>query len=182
MERIDDPARAEDKVLSDMRALVSKVRALAAADLDNVREEIGRLREIRSAVYEDLNQIQHEYLILRGLLWVMRNGFGSGVAWEWNPRQTGNGREPDLRGSVDGRIVVSAEGSASENPVGTIDTRMRKTLEKLGEMGGQKFYFVCSDAMACRARTKIARATSRITVVQILGNLLPTDEPSMLVP
>jgi hypothetical protein len=34
------------------------------------------------------------------------NGFDSKVVWEWDPRQTGNGIEPDLRGSVDGAILV----------------------------------------------------------------------------
>jgi hypothetical protein len=30
---------------------------------------IVQVREIRSSVYEDVNQIQHEYLLLRGLEW-----------------------------------------------------------------------------------------------------------------
>ena len=167
MERIDEMRRAEEKVLRDMRNVISKIRGLAAQDLNNVQEGIGKLREIRSAVYEDLNQIQHEYLILRGLQWLIAKGFGSEMEWEWNPRQTGSGNEPDLRGSANGKILVSAEASASENPVGTIDSRMKKTLEKLSRMEGQKFYFVCTPAMAQRARTKVQTAKSPISVVQV---------------
>jgi len=167
MGRIDDPAKAEEKVLGDMRNVISKIRRLSAQDLNDVHEGIAKLREIRSAIYEDLNQIQHEHLILQGLHWLLVNGFDSKMTWDWNPRQTGSGKEPDLRGSVNGRILVSAEASASENPVGTIDTRMRETLEKLSQMEGQKFYFVRTDGMANRARTKIGKANWQIRVVPL---------------
>jgi len=38
---------------------------------------IVQLREIRSSVYEDVNQIQHEYLLLRGHERLLDNGFDS---------------------------------------------------------------------------------------------------------
>jgi hypothetical protein len=167
MERIEDAAEAEAKVLRDMQEIVLKIRRLSALDVEDVRYGIAQLREIRSSVYEDLNQIQHEYLLLRGLAWLLENGFGSNVEWEWNPRQTGSGNEPDLRGSVTGRIVVSAEASTSENPVGTIDCRMKDTLEKLSQMEGQKFYFVCTSGMALRAETKTRKANWLIKVVRV---------------
>jgi hypothetical protein len=167
MERIEDAAEAEAKVLRDMQEIVLKIRRLSALDVKDVRYGIAQLREIRSSVYEDLNQIQHEYLLLRGLAWLLENGFGSNVEWEWNPRQTGSGNEPDLRGSVNGRIVVSAEASTSENPVGTIDCRMKDTLEKLSQMEGQKFYFVCTSGMALRAETKTRKANRLIEVVRV---------------
>src|SRR5882762_7554049 len=108
MERIEDAARAEAKVLRDMQEIVSNIRRFSALDVKDVRGGIAQLREVRSSVYEDLNQIQHEYMLLRGLRWLLKNGFDSKVEWEWNPRQTGTGSEPDLRGSVNGRILVSA--------------------------------------------------------------------------
>jgi hypothetical protein len=95
--------------------------------------------------------------LLRGLEWLLDNGFDSKVVWEWNPRQTGSGIEPDLRGSVDVTILVSAEASTSENPLGMVDSRMKDTLEKLSRMEGQKFYFVGTAGMAMRAGTKTAR-------------------------
>lgn len=166
MQGIDDLSKAEGKILQDIRNFVSNIRGLTTQDFIDVREGIERLRVIRSAVYEDLNQIQHECLILQGLQWLIANGFGE-IAWEWNPRQTGGGSEPDLRGSANGKILVSAEASASENPIGTIDSRMKGTLGKLGRMEGQKFYFVRTDVMACRARTKITKAGYPIKVVQV---------------
>jgi hypothetical protein len=167
MERIDEPRMAEEKVLRDMRKVILKLRELVAQDLNNVQEGSGKLRDIRSAVSEDLNQIQHEYLILRGLEWLIAKEFGPEMEWEWNPRQTGSGNEPDLRGSANGKIVVSAEASASEKPVGTIDSRIKETLEKLSRMEGEKFYFVCTHLMAQRARTKVDKARCPIKVVQV---------------
>ena len=140
---------------------------MSAKDVQDVHHGILQLREIRSSIYEDLNQIQHEYLILRALGWLRDNGFGSVVEWEWNPRQTGTANEPDLRGSLNGTILVSAEASASENPIGMVDKRMRETLGKLSQMGGERFYFVRTDVMANRARTKISKAQWAITVVRV---------------
>jgi len=118
-------------------------------------------------VSEDLNQIQHEFLILHGLRWLRGNGFESEIDWEWNPRQTGTADEPDLRGSLNGATLISAEASASELPGGMIDTRMRETLEKLSRMPGQKFYFVRTDEMATRARTKVTKANWPVRVVKV---------------
>ncbi len=167
MEKIGDAARAEAKVLQDMRQLVAKIRGLSAVDVGDVDHGSAQLREIRSAVAEDLNQIQHEYLILRGVRWLVANGFESGMEWEWNPRQTGTANEPDLRGRLDGRIVVSAEASASENPKGMVDSRMKETLEKLNQMEGQKFYFLGAQGMAKRAETKVGKAKWAIRVVRV---------------
>jgi hypothetical protein len=167
MERIDNAAKAEAKVLRDMQGIVSKIRRLSAQDVNDVHLGIVRLREIRSSIYEDLNQIQHEYLILQGLGWILANGFDSEIEWEWNPRQTGSANEPDLRGSLNDSILISAEASASENPIGMVDKRMKETLEKLSQMEGQKFYFVRTDAMANRARTKIAKKNWSVKVVKV---------------
>ncbi len=167
MEKIASGARAEAKVLKDMQDTLSRIRHLSAGDVTGVDEGSERLREIRFSVYEDLNQIQHEYLILRALKWLHENGLGSEVDWEWNPRQTGGANEPDLRGSLDGRIVLSAEASASESPKGTVDQRMRETLEKLSRMEGRRYYFVGTDGMATRARTKVAKAHWAIEIVRV---------------
>jgi hypothetical protein len=167
LERIENPASAEAKVLRDMREIVSKLRQLSVLDVKDVRAGNLQLREIRLSVYEDLNQIQHEYLLLQGLGWLLANGFDSQVEWEWNPRQTGSGKEPDLRGTVNGRILVSAEASTSEIPKGTIDSRMRETLQKLSQMEGKKFYFVRTDEMVKRAETKARKANWSISVVML---------------
>ncbi len=168
MERIEDSAKAETKVLKDMQEFVSKVRRLSARDVKDVSSGIEQPREIRSSVYEDLNQIQHEYLLLRGLAWLRVNGFSSSVEkWEWNPRQTGSRNEPDLRGSEHGKVLVSAEASTSIFPGGKVASRMQETLEKLSRMEGEKFYFVSTTEMANRAETKIRKAVWSIRVIVV---------------
>jgi hypothetical protein len=167
MERIGDSATAEAKVLHDMQELIETLMRLSSQAVEDVRSGDLQLREIRSSIYENLNQIQHEFLLLQGLAWLSKNGFESEIDWDWNPRQTGGGNEPDLRGSVNGKILVSAEASTSEKPQGILDTRMRKTLEKLSRMDGQRFYFVSSDEMMKRAETKILKANWSIKVVKV---------------
>ena len=87
--------------------------------------------------------------------------------WYWNPRQTGDHTEPDLRGIYSGAILVSAEITTSEKPVGTIDSRMKKILTKLAAMQGEKFYFVRTSEMRQRAATKITKGGWEIEVIQL---------------
>lgn len=165
MEKIDDAADAEQKVLQDMQELVSEIRKLTQHDPVSVDVGSLQLRVIRMSVAENLNQIQHEYLILRGMTWLLREGIGSDIEWEWNPRQTGTANEPDLRGRRGETVIVSAEATASENPIGAVDKRMQQTLEKLSRFEGQKFYFVATEIMAQRAKTKVIKGGWPIKVV-----------------
>src|SRR5438093_1082265 len=96
MERLSNIQQAEAKVLADVREFLRAVRGLSE-NTESLQEGADRLRQIRRAVYENLNQIQHEYLILQGLNWLQDNGYGGvNVEWYWNPRQTGDANEPDL--------------------------------------------------------------------------------------
>jgi hypothetical protein len=167
LEQIEDSAEAEAKVLRDMQEIVVKFRRLSAQDVKDISGGVEQLREIRSSIYEDLNQIQHEYLLLRGLGWLLANGFDKVEKWEWNPRQTGSRNEPDLRGSANGEILISVEASTSEYPRGKVDSRMTETLEKLSKMEGQKFYFVSTVEMERRAETKTRKANWSIGVVRV---------------
>jgi hypothetical protein len=172
MELIRNIDEAKSKILDDMNTLIVNVRKQTSENLSNLNQGLTILRNIRSSVYENLNQIQHEYLILEGLLWVNnKNLIPIDTKWYWNPRQTGISTEPDLRGVHNGKIIVSAEATTSENPQGVIDSRMRDALAKLNEMEGAKFYFIRSDAMEMRARTKIKKNGWNITVVNLKGDL-----------
>jgi len=175
MKRLGDILQEERKLLGAMRGVVSKMRELSSPDIQDVAEGSARLRRIRSEIYENLNQVQHEYVILQGLHWLASNGFSHEVVWEWNPRQTGGREEPDLRGTHDGRVAASAEATASQEPKGGLDSRMRDTLEKLTKMEGEKFYFVCAHAMAQRAQKKVRDAGWRVRVVNVLADVHAPD-------
>ena len=166
MERLSNFQEAESKVLADVRAFLHTVRGLSD-NAESLLDGADRLRRIRGAVYENLNQIQHEYLILQGLQWLQDNGHGGAhLRWYWNPRETGDATEPDLLAKDHDQIVLSAEATTSERPAGVIDSRMRDTLAKLSRMSGHKFYFVRTDTMAQRAKTKVAKNSWDIAVVQ----------------
>jgi hypothetical protein len=168
MEKIINIAQAKEKVLSDMNKFISTIRRSVGEDVSSLSDGLVRLRNVRSSVYENLNQIQHEYLILQGLLWLSENGFNQPeINWYWNPRQTGDAEEPDLRATVNDKIVLSAEATTSESPQGVIDSRMRDTLIKLNQMEGSKYYFIRTTAMENRARTKVAKSQLNVEVVKI---------------
>ena len=168
MKQIIDLNVAEAKVLQKVKQLIAANRIVVAEDPSNLKSGIEILKRLRKAIYEDLNQIQHEGMILRAARFLESNDLvGQEVEWYWNPRQTGTADEPDLQGSVAGRIVVSAEITASESPKGIIDQRMRTTLDKLSKLPGKTFYFVCTDSMENRARTKVKRAAYPIEVMRI---------------
>ena len=161
-------AEAHEKVWADTQRLLAHIQSLSAMRFADIHEGIALLRRLREETYEDLNQIQHEHMILRASEWLIREGRCSGgTEWSWNPRQTGDETEPDLRGHCDGSIVVSAEVTTSRRPDGIIDTRMAKTLRKLSQMDGSKFYFVQTDAMAMRATTKVRKCGFSIEVVKL---------------
>jgi hypothetical protein len=89
------------------------------------------------------------------------------MVWSWNPRQTGDSTEPDLRGHLDGTVVLSAEVTTSKEPLGTIDKRMGSTLQKLAQMDGALYYFVRTDTMLSRARTKVLKGQWPIEVIKV---------------
>jgi hypothetical protein len=168
MQRLGTIEEAKAKVLDDSRRCMARVRSIAEASFDTSDAAVRVLQQVRADTYEDLNQIQHEHLILCAAEWLLAQSIcASDTEWYWNPRQTGDRTEPDLAGVVNGATVVSAEITTSANPDGLIDTRMRKTLEKLSRQSGQLFYFVRTHAMATRANTKVRKAGWRIRVTQL---------------
>ncbi|MEW6688428.1 MAG: hypothetical protein AB1452_04965 [Pseudomonadota bacterium] len=168
MERLGKFADARTKVLADVKRLVATVQQVATTPIGSVEAGIAILKQLRAGTYEDLNQIQHEFMIVRAAEWLVGQKRWSGeTVWFWNPRQTGPADEPDLRGEINGTVLLSAEITTSTNPQGEIDTRMRDTLEKLSRMAGARFYFTASSAMHQRASTKIAKSGWQIEAVHL---------------
>jgi hypothetical protein len=168
MEPLPQGFDPEDKVSADIRSTLALIReASAGPDPDSTAAGIDLLRRLRQQVYENLNQIQHEYLILQAAACIRREHLVEveGHQWFWNPRQTGKGTEPDLSVFLGTEQVISTEVTASEDPQGAIDKRMAQTLEKLSQMAGHKFYFVRTQRMRQRAITKVGKAGWQIDVV-----------------
>ena len=169
MQHLSSIEAANEKVLEDMQVFFSAVSEHIPANLSSTEVGLRSLRNLRSELYENLNQIQHELLIVNAMQWLQQNGYADSVVnWYWNPRQTGDANEPDIRGVSDnGKILISGEATTSEKPQGVIDTRMRNTLRKLNTFEGEKFYFVRTQAMKARASTKCRKAGFSILVEAI---------------
>jgi hypothetical protein len=155
MEQIGSIDAARNKVQIDIDNCLATIRRIATSNPRSLVDGIKLLRCLRNEAYEDLNQIQHEFAILRAVEWLSATGrYSTEMVWSWNPRQTGTVDEPDLRGDFDSKICISAEVTTST------------------KMQGDKFYFTSSMAMRKRAQTKISRASWRIET-QNLGELEP---------
>lgn len=84
-------ADARKKVLADIGDLITRLRSLTGPTPDSVKDGIATLRQIRRTSYEDLNQIQHESLILEAADWLAaRDLIPASATMYWNPRQTGD--------------------------------------------------------------------------------------------
>lgn len=168
MQRLGPFNEAHLKVLNDAKRSLDTIRRLSSLPCESTEASIDVLQRLRQEAYEDLNQIQHEHLIVRAAEWLCeQRGICNEVVWLWNPRQTGDSSEPDLRAMHFDIVQISAEVTASKLPNGSIDSRMQKTLAKLAQMDGAKFYFVRTEEMRQRATTKVAKRGWAIQVVRL---------------
>jgi hypothetical protein len=155
--------------LNELKEMFSRFRLVGSTLPNNLELGLEILQSLRSLVYEDMNQLQHEALILK-LAKLLETEFYPSVTvkWLWNPRQTGSKDEPDLRG-VDnhGQVIVSAEVTSSLSPQGEIGKRMAHTLAKLSTMPGNKYYVVTSEQMECRAKSKLNNLGYKINILRI---------------
>lgn len=169
---------ARCKVQADIEAFLNTVKSISSRPAPTVEAGIAVLHDLRKEVYEDLNQIQHEQMILCAAEHLIEHGVvPADTAWSWNPRQTGNSSEPDLQGcDATGAVLVSCEITTSTKPAGTIEERMVNTLRKMLAMPGRKFYFVRTDVMLQRALSKLAKLDSpEVTVVRLPDSCFGID-------
>jgi hypothetical protein len=163
-----DLSTAGEKILKDIQRYIKELQSIARSPVDSVECGIRTLQALRKVSYEDLNQIQHEYAAFTAVRWLIAQGHApEGVTWQWNPRQTGDASEPDIRALLRRETIISGEVTTSPVPKGFIDTRMASTLRKLAKMEGKRFYFVLTEAMANRALTKTAKTGGDVRVVQL---------------
>lgn len=168
MEPLDNLAAMEEEVLAQVKRVILEIKKAIKDDPSDLAEGIQVLADLRKEVYEDRNQIPHEAMILRAARAISSTDFlGDTIEWYWNPRQTGSAEEPDLRGEIKGKAVVSAEITTSANPKGAIDKRMASTLKNLNNMPGKKLYFVRTETMGKRAKTKVSKSGYQIGVRKV---------------
>jgi hypothetical protein len=173
LQRLSDIEAGYYKAHSDAQHLLANIHMLTAAPPASIDQSIELLSRIRREADEDLNQIQHECMIIHAAEWLVASGKAPrSTEWWWNARQTGGREEPDLLGRNLDSTVVSAEITTSESPKGTIGKRMRATLRKLANMNGALFYFVRTDAMRECAERIVIKEGWQIFVVSLTGGRL----------
>ena len=168
MERLQDFDETERKLLGEIGRCLESVRQVINQDPITASAGVTLLNSLRKLSCEDINQLQHEEMALSAARLLQETEFrGERLEWYWNPRQTGDATEPDLRAVRNGEVMVSAEVTTSQRPIGSIDTRMRETLRKLNKMPGRRFYFVKTGSMEHRAKSKVKRAGFAVEVRKI---------------
>ena len=167
---LGDVTHALGDVTRRIDQFLKVARKVTARKPKNLADSLAILRALRRETYEDLNQLQHEYMVLAAIDWLVANRHcPSTTQWFCHLQQTSAEGEPDLCGKEGGRCIVLAEVTASENPEGSIDTRIKDALSSLGgkRTRVKKFYFVRTEAMRKRAQTKLHKAGWRIDVIQL---------------
>ena len=139
----------------------------------DIEAQLSELRRFRSTVYESLNQSQHEWLLIKALKWL--NSIhniplepNNDYVIQWNPRQTGESVEPDLRIiNKSNGLEINCEACTSEKPDGSIDNRIKEHLNCLSKLNGITYYFVLTEKMKQRAESKIRNNGWGIQVIRL---------------
>ena len=149
------------RLLAAVRRLSSS-RAFAHPGQTDLRQLVRAVTVVRCRAYESLNQIPHHYAVILAAEWLLHhNPPLREHEWRFHFRQTG-GKETDIRV---GKNLVLAEVTTSREPVGTIATGMRRTMEKL--VGERNYYFVVSPEMKGYA-TEVKEQLGNHIVVKLL--------------
>lgn len=146
------------KELSDW---FNKIGKLIANKPPTINEQIELLSLIRKDTYEDLNQLQHKGFIIE-IAEQLQLEFPQITKWTWHPKQTSHKDDADLTGFCKTSVVLNVEVTTSLNPVGTIAKRMEKTLVSLNKKRGKLFYYVKTEKMLNRAKTKIKNNSLKV--------------------
>lgn len=158
----DEEANLEREITK----MFSTIRNQTERVPEGLTDQVQRLFLLRSEIYEDLNQLQHAALILKAAK-LLQNEFPEIDRWSWHPKQTSRPDEADLTGYINEVVFLNVEVTTSVKPVGTIDSRMNKTLKSLDHKNGKRYYFVQTTKMLNRAKTKIAKNNWNITPREI---------------
>ena len=161
---------ALEKELTSVKASMLKYIEICNNNPQDIEAQLSELRRFRSTSYESLNQLQHEWLLIKVLKWLnsvynIPLDSTNGYLIQWNPRQTGGIDEPDIR-IINKRneLEINCEASSSEKPVGVINDRIKKHLLCLSKLNGIKYYFVLTDKMKQKAETIIRNSGWNIEV------------------
>jgi len=104
---VESVVTALDKELTSVKDSMAKYIEVFNNNPQDIEAQLSELSRFRSTSYESINQLQHEWLLIKALKWLNLNHnipleAKNEYIIQWNPRQTGGSDEPDLRIIVDG--------------------------------------------------------------------------------
>jgi hypothetical protein len=149
---------AAERIILQNKAddVLEKIKTCATQTPETIQEKLAALGGLKSAIYQDLNQIPHRALLLEAVDYLNQK-YKDPITWSWHPEHTGKAKEPDLLGKQNGKVIISAEATTPKVTKGAPSKKMPKVLEHLSRMEGEKFYFVRSTQMKSLAETKISK-------------------------
>lgn len=168
MDRLGDIREQQRETLDRMRELAAKVALALPGSIGSLSQGVEMLVALRKASHEETNQLLHEALLLEAAVRLEREYRGQQLDWAWNPRQSGTAAEPDLQGTVNGRVEISLEATAAHAP---LDSRIKHTLAKLAGLPGRRIYCVRTPEICQRALTKVRKAGYDIEAWLMPGRL-----------
>jgi len=124
----------------EIKGMLTKMRGQLAKFPKKGPKQVEAIFSLRAEIYEDLNQLQHKALIIAAAKRLAKR-YPTISKWKWHPKQTSSINEADLTGYSRDKIVINAEVTTSNRPIGTIDQRMKRTLLSLSKKKGTLFYF-----------------------------------------
>jgi hypothetical protein len=153
---------AREKILQDAQRAVLALRRIDYPPVESIQDGVAQLTALREQAYEHLVQLQRAQLIVRAAEWLLEHDLGNtDTRWHWNPRRRADQDEPDLQGSANERIIVSAMVAASHLADSALDARLRRSLSKLASLPGKKFLFVDISVVQIAPRDVAAASTTR---------------------
>ncbi len=155
---------AKEELEEKLDVLFLEMNKIHISKDDTLQEKVNILNNIRLVFYENINQYQHENLLIRTAEHLQKKHEIN--KWNWHPNQTGRKDEADLEGYKGDEIIVRVEVTTSQNPIGRIDTIMRDTLDKLDNMKSTNYYVVQTDRMFQRAKSKVKNRNLNINVIK----------------
>lgn len=151
---LSNPEQSREHALQQILQLRETAASLAQeATPSTFLEGAYQICQLRSAIYEDLNQFPHEVLVLETQRQLAMKLEFQDLEWHWHPRQTSGECETDLMGWRGDQLIVVAEANTSSQAKGVIKKRIAKAIDNLVavEHPAEMYFYCYSESCAVEA-------------------------------
>ncbi len=161
--------KEKSSIQKRIKMFFDNIKNIAEYKTNDIQSNLITIYELRTKIYEELNQLQHAYLIILAAEELKKEHKEINI-WFWHPEQTSSLGYTDLTGFCNDKVILRAEVTTSAKPQGSIDTRMYNVLEKLNDYPGLKYYYVVTKEMKQRAEIKKRKHNYNVEI-RLIGKL-----------